>query len=58
MSKRYNILPTRTSFFTSSAVKFESVQENPNLGGLSRDSFLGLERDKSTPRCPTQSRTR
>ena len=48
MSKRYNILSTRTSFFTSRAVKFESVQENPNLGGLSRDSFLGWGRDKST----------
>ena len=48
MSKRYNILSTRTSFFTSRAVKFESLQENPNLGGLSRDSFLGWGRDKST----------
>ena len=27
MSKRHNILPTRTSFFISSAGKIESVQE-------------------------------
>ena len=27
MLKRHNILPTRTSFFISSAVKFESMQE-------------------------------
>ena len=27
MSKRHNILPTRTSFFVSGAGKFERVQE-------------------------------
>ena len=27
MSKRYNILPTATSFFISSAEKIENVQE-------------------------------